>query len=83
MSRITKANVKNNVYVESDERIDLGSIYDVIDAIIQSYDEENSTKKQAIHGIMNLWMDELQGYSEGNVMPQTRNTDRISAEELL
>ena len=81
-SHIETANADGCIYVESNETLNLKEMYDVMDAIISAYDHE-TTKEEAIRGIINLWMDELQGISTGDVMPSLRTEQTLNSEDVV
>ena len=81
-SRIEPGNADGHIYVESNETLNLKEMYDVMDAIISAYDHKTA-KEEAIRGIINLWMDELQGISKGDVMPSLRTDQTLNSDDVL
>ena len=80
---IEKANAKGHIYTNQ-HTINMNEIYDVITAILSAHDRGDATEKQAAHGIINLFIDEFQGISTGDVMPNAnRPNNRLSAEDIF
>ena len=80
---IEKANAKGHVYTD-DDTINMNEIFDIITAILSLYECGDFTEKQAAYGIINLFIDEFQGLSSGDVMPNAdRPENRLSAKDIF